>query len=57
MVAIPTFVFALGACLSFIPAILAVGQVQVPGLVVPTAYTSQKDVVKQMFNESYAFYK
>jgi hypothetical protein len=57
MLAIPTFVFALGACLSFISTTLAVGQVQKPGLVVPARYTSHKDVVKEMFSESYDFYK
>ena len=52
-----TFVFALGACLSFIPAALAVGQVQKSGLVVPPEYTSQKDEIRKMFSESYTFYK
>ena len=57
MVVIPTFIFALGACLSFIPTTLAVGQVQKPNLVVPIKYASQKDVVKEMFRESYSFYR
>jgi hypothetical protein len=57
MLAIPTFVFALGACLSFIPLTLAVGQVQKPNLVVPAKYASQKDVVKEVFSESYNLYK
>jgi hypothetical protein len=57
MVAIPTFFFALGACLSLIPTTLAVGQVQKPNLVVPTEFTSQKDVVKGMFRESYDVYR
>jgi len=57
MVAIHTFIFALGACLSFIPTTLAVGQVQKPGLVVPPAYSSQRDEIKKMFNESLMFYK
>ena len=55
--AIYTFVFALGACLSFIPTALAVGLVQKPDLVVPPEYTSQKDEIRKMFSESYAFYK
>ena len=57
MVAIHSLVFALGACLSFIPTTLAVGLVQKPGLVVPPEYTSQKDEIKKMFVESYTFYK
>jgi hypothetical protein len=56
MVVIPTFFFALGACLSFIPTTLAVGQVQKPDLVVPSKYAAQKDVVADMFRESYTFY-
>jgi len=57
MVAIPTFVFALGACLSFIHTTLAVGQVQKPNLVVPPKYESQRGRVKEMFSESYDVYR
>ena len=55
--AIHSLVFALGACLSFIPTTLAVGLVQKSGLVVPPEYASQKDEIKKVFVESYTFYK
>ena len=57
MLASPTLVFLLGACLSFFPNALAVGNVQSPGLVVPSKYASERDGITTMFKESYDFYK
>ncbi len=57
MLASTTLIFALGACLSFSPTALAVGSVQIPGLVVPSKYASEKDGITTMFKESYNFYK
>jgi len=57
MLASPTLVFVLGACLSFFPNALAVGNVQRSGLVVPSKYAPEKDGITTMFKESYNFYK
>lgn len=57
MLASTTLIFALGACLSFIPTTLAVGKVQIPNLVVPLQYAPEKDGITTMFLESYNFYR
>jgi hypothetical protein len=57
MLASTTLVFMLGACLSFFPTAVAVGNVQKPDLVIPSKYASEKDGITTMFKESYNFYK
>lgn len=51
-----TFLFALGAALSF-PHVALAGLVQKPGLAVPSAASQYKDSVKKVFTDSYSVYK